>query len=240
MGPLRGRPAVGHCARGLFGQRRRLELYHPRPGPQPRLPLGRRGPGRLLRRPAAALFRPGPLERAGCDSERAPVWVERAGGQPRRGREGGVLLPRCHAHALVSAHALQVPAARFSLRVVGEGKRPPRPFEARIRADGHGHLPRKPLLRRVRGVRQGRCRGRAHPAHHRQPRARRYPAAPAAAALVSQHLGLGSQCVPAGAGRHDRGPHSGRASGFGAARAVLRRSPRAAVLRKRHQQRPSL
>ena len=46
------------------------------------------------------------------------------------------------------------PQHAFPLRVAGAGKCSPRPDEARIRADGHGHLPRKPLLRCIRGVRQ--------------------------------------------------------------------------------------
>ena len=47
-------------------------------------------------------------------------------GQPRRGREGVLLLPRLDADALVHEGALQVSAGRVSVRAAGRGEPPPR------------------------------------------------------------------------------------------------------------------
>ena len=57
VGAVPQRATVGHRARGLQRERRRLELLHPRPCPLARLPLGRRRHRRHLRRPAAPLLR---------------------------------------------------------------------------------------------------------------------------------------------------------------------------------------
>ena len=67
------RAAVGHGARGLQRQRRRVVVLQPRPGPLARLPLGRGRPGRDQRRAPTAVLRPGAVERAGPDPEGAPV-----------------------------------------------------------------------------------------------------------------------------------------------------------------------
>ena len=53
-------------------------------------------------------------------------------------------------------YALQVPAARVPLRPAGRGEPPPRQGRARVRAARHRRLRRRPLLRRLRRVRQGR------------------------------------------------------------------------------------
>ena len=99
--------------------RRRLGLLHPRPGPLARLSLGRGRPGRHLRRPAAALLRAGPVERQRPDPQGAAVRPDQQRGQPRRGRQGVLLLPRQHADALVHEVPLQVPAGGVSLRRPG-------------------------------------------------------------------------------------------------------------------------
>ena len=59
------------------------------------------------------------------DPERAPVRAHRQRGQPRRGRQGVLLLPRQHADPLVHAVSLQVPAgARFPMaQLVDENRR---------------------------------------------------------------------------------------------------------------------
>ena len=88
------RAAVGHGARGLQRQRRRLVVLHPRPGPLARLPLGRGRAGRDLRRPPAAVLRAGAVERAGPDPQGAAVRPDQRRGQPRRGRQGVLLLRR--------------------------------------------------------------------------------------------------------------------------------------------------
>ena len=94
---------------------------------------------------------------------RDPILKERlfglvpARGQPRRGRQGVLLLPRRHADALLHEVALQVPAARSIpyARLIEENRR----RDGRgpgVRAARHRRLRRRPLLRRLRRVRQGR------------------------------------------------------------------------------------
>ena len=115
VGPLPQRAAVGHGPRGLQRGRQRLGLLHPRPVPLPGLPLGRGRPRRDLRRQAAPLLRARPLERAGPHPQGAPVRPHQQRGEPRRGRQGVLLLPRLDADPLVHEVPLQVPAARVPL-----------------------------------------------------------------------------------------------------------------------------
>ena len=86
---------------------------------------GEDGLARDLRRPPAPLLRARALERARPDPQGAPVRPHRARGQPRRGRQGVLLLPRRHADPLLHEGALQVPAgARFPYaRLVEENRR---------------------------------------------------------------------------------------------------------------------
>ena len=65
---------------------------------------------------AAALPGRRPLERTRPDPQGAAVRPDQRRGEPRRGREGAVLLPRRHADALLPEDALQVPAGRVPLR----------------------------------------------------------------------------------------------------------------------------
>ena len=53
-----------------------------------------------------------PLERPRPDPQGTPVRPDQRPGQPRRGRQGALLLPRRHAHPLLHEDALQVSAAR--------------------------------------------------------------------------------------------------------------------------------
>ena len=113
-------------------------------------------------------------------------------GQPRRGRQGVLLLPRQHADPLVHEVPLQVPAG-------GRSPTPtcPRPARSRsraglgIRAARHGRLRRQPLLRRGGRIRQGVPEDILIriTAFNRGPRGG--PAARPAHLLVPQHLGLG-------------------------------------------------
>ena len=155
VGAVPQRAPVGHRARGLQRERRRLELLHPRPGPLARLPLGRGRPRRHLRRPAASLLRAGALERQGPDPQGAAVRADQQRGQPRRGREGVLLLPRQHADPLVHEVPLQVPPGGLSLRRPGGDEPPAHPRRDGVRAARHRRLRRRPLLRRLRRVRQG-------------------------------------------------------------------------------------
>ena len=57
LGSVPQRAPVGHGARGLQRQRRRVVVLLPRPGALARLPLGRGRPGRAVRRAPAAVLR---------------------------------------------------------------------------------------------------------------------------------------------------------------------------------------
>ena len=94
LGPVPERAPVGHRARGLQPRRQRLGLLHPRPGALARLPLGRGRPRRHLRRQAAPVLRAGAVERQRPDPQGAAVRPHQQRGQPRRGRQGVLLLPR--------------------------------------------------------------------------------------------------------------------------------------------------
>ena len=65
---------------------------------------------------AAALLRPGPVERQGPDPQGAPLRPDQQRGQPRRGRQGILLLPRQHADPLVHEVSVQVPPGGLPLR----------------------------------------------------------------------------------------------------------------------------
>ena len=66
----------------------------------------------------------------------------------------------------------------------------------RVRADGHRHLRRRPVLRRLHRVREGGARRHPDPHPRLQPRARGGHAAPAPDDLVSQHVVLGPGDAP--------------------------------------------
>ena len=106
---------------------------------------------------------------------------------------------------------------------------------ARVRADRHRRLRRRPLLRRLRRVRQGRPGGHPDPGHRPQPRAGGGPAPPAADALVPQHLVVGRRSAEAQPPREADGAIRRLAPGAGRLHALLRRRARAAVHRERDQ-----
>ena len=218
-GPVPQRAAVGHGPRGLQRRRQRVGLLHPRPGALAGLPLGRGRAGRHLRRQAAPVLRARAVERARPDPQGAPVRAHQQRGQPRRGREGVLLLRRQHAHALVHEVPLQVSPAGVS--VPGPRRDEPGPLARglRVRAARHRRVRRRPVLRRVRRVREGRPGRRPRPHHRAQPRAGGGAAARAADAVVPQHVVVGRRRAEAvaargGAGR-DSGvaPRAGRATG---------------------------
>src|SRR5215475_580612 len=72
-----------------------------------------------LRRQPAALLRPRPVERQGPDPEGAALRPHEQQRQPRRGRQGVLLLPRQHADPLVHEVPLQVPTGGVPLRRLG-------------------------------------------------------------------------------------------------------------------------
>ena len=81
-----------------------------------RLPLGRGRPDGHLGPPPVRLLRDRALERADPILKERLFGLTGPAGQPRRGRQGVLLLPRLDAHALLHEGALQVPAARVSVR----------------------------------------------------------------------------------------------------------------------------
>ncbi len=188
---------MGDRARGL--QRRRLGLgFLPaRPRALTSVPVGRGRPARHLRPARLCVLRARALEWEGPVPQRAALRPLGPAGQPRRGRQGAVLLPRLDPDALLHEGSLQVSATRVPLPPARRGKRPPQPAGPGARADRHGHLRRRPLLRRVRRVRQGESRRRAHPDRGCQPRPRSRAPASSAHTLVSQRVVVGPGQPPA-------------------------------------------
>ena len=122
------------------------------------------------------MLRPGPVERPRPDPEGTPLRADQPRGQPRRGRQGGLLLPRRHARRTVtckaSTNTLRPSSPTGSSATRTSAAAWPNPeFEL----TDTGRLRRRPLLGRLRRVRQGVPRRRAHPDHRRQPRARARP-----------------------------------------------------------------
>ena len=114
LGAIPGGARLGHGARRLQRRRRRVELLPARSRPLARLSLERRRPRRHLRPAPISVLRAGAVERPRSDSQGAAVWPDRQRGQPRRGRQGVLLLPRQHADALVHEISLQVSAGGVS------------------------------------------------------------------------------------------------------------------------------
>src|SRR5271166_1143818 len=115
VGTLSLRAGVGNRARRLQPRRRGLGLSLPRSGALAGLSLERRRSRRRQRRSAASLLCPGSVERPRSHPEGARLRIDRRAGQPRRGREGILLLPRRHADPQSAALSLQVSALHFSL-----------------------------------------------------------------------------------------------------------------------------
>ena len=123
--------------------------------PAPSPTAGVRTAWRHLRRPADALLRARALERARSDPQGTSVRPHQPGGEPRRGRQGVLLLPRQHADTFLHAVPLQVPPAGIPLPRAGRDQRRSLAPRLRVRAHRHRHLPRRPVLRPLRRVRQG-------------------------------------------------------------------------------------
>ena len=170
MGPLSERAAMGHCPRGLQHRRQRLGLFHPRPGAIARLSLGRGRTRRDLRRPSVPVLRAGTLERQGSDSQGTDIRPDEQRSEPRRGRQGVLLLSRFDADALVHEIPVQVSAGVLSLRQARRDEQETHPERFRIRAARYGHLRRRPLLRCLRGIREGGSRRHPRPDHGLQSR----------------------------------------------------------------------
>ena len=137
LGALPVRARLGHGARGLQPRRRGLVPLPARPGPLAGLPLERGRPRGDLRRQPAAVPGLRLLERARPDPQGAHLRADRRRGQPRRGRQGVLVVPRLHPHPLLDALALHVPAGRVPVRGAPGGQPRPRPRRARVRAARH-------------------------------------------------------------------------------------------------------
>ena len=101
--------------------RRRLDVLPARTCPQPGLSLERGRHRRLLQPVSEPLHGPRPLERARSHPQGAILRPRGTRGQPWRGRQGILLLPRCHANSLLHEDALQVSSGRVSLRAARRG-----------------------------------------------------------------------------------------------------------------------
>ena len=188
LGPVPQRAPVGHGPRGLQRQRRRVELLHPRPGAVAGVQVGRGRDRRPVRRPPAAVLRDRRVERGRPDPQGADVRAHQRRGQPRRGRQGVLLLPRRHADELVPEVPLPLPARRLPVRGPRGDEPGQEPARLRVRADRHRGVRRQPLRRRRRRVRQARPGRHRGADHRRQPQPRRGDDPPAAVAVVPQHV----------------------------------------------------
>ena len=191
VGSLRQRAAVGHGAGGLQRRRRGVGLPAPRSRPVTGLPLGRGRPGRVLRRGAAAVPGPGPVERPGPDPEGAGLRPDRGPGQSRRGCQGVLVVPRCRPEPRLESLALPLPTGRLSVPEPSRREQPAGQDRPGIRTARHRGVRRRPVLGHRGPLRQGRPPRHTHVDPDHQCRAGgRHPAC-AADRLVSQHLVVG-------------------------------------------------
>ena len=116
VGAVRQRAPVGHGPRGLQRRRRGVGLPAPRPRQVAGLPLGRGRHGRVLRHRAAAVPGAGAVERARPDPEGADVRADRRAGQPRRGRQGVLVVPGRRPEPCLEPVALPLPAGGLPVR----------------------------------------------------------------------------------------------------------------------------
>lgn len=243
VAPIRGvsgRTSVGHRPGRLQLRRRSLGPFPPRDGPQPRLPLGGGRPRRVQRRPPAALSGPGALEHPRPDPERTALRPRGAGRQPRRGRQGDLLLPRRPSIPCLFADALQIPAGRVSVRDPRVGQPPARPPRAGVRADRQRGVRRRSLLRRLRRVREARGGRHPHAGARVQSRTRRGADRRDAPGVVPEHLVVGAVAGSSGAARQGGRPRRPLASDAGRLRPALRRARPAGGLRQRDEHRSAV
>ena len=169
-GPYVSERAWGTVREDYSAARDGVGVLPARPRAVARVPLERGRARRHLRPPSDHLLRDRALERPGPHPEGAGLRPDRQRRQPRRGRQGVLLLSGQHADPLVHEIPVQVSAAGVSVR--GARRREPqtRPQRAGIRAARHRRLRQRPLLRRLRRVREGLSGRHAVPDLRRQPR----------------------------------------------------------------------
>ncbi len=136
---------------------------------------------------------PGVVERQRPDPEGTALRPDERSGQPRRGRQGAVLVRRRHAVAFLDALAYHYPQQAFPYdELIAENARRSR-LEPEYEIDDTSGLCRQPLLRRDRRLRQGGGRRPVHADHAFATRVRTPATIDVASdAVVSQHLALGA------------------------------------------------
>ena len=87
--------------------------------------------------------------------------LDRRRGEPRRGRQGVLVVPRRRAQPRLEPLALPLSAGRLPLRGAAPGKQPPGQARSGVRTPRHRSLRRRPLLDRRGALRQGRSVRRA-------------------------------------------------------------------------------
>ena len=238
LGTLPERARLGHGPRGLQPRRHCLGILPARSRALARLPLERGRPRRHLRPPPEDLLRARALERARPDPQGAAVRPHRQRGQPRRGREGVLLLPGQHADALLHEVPVQVSAGGVSVRLAGGREPAPRQEREEFELIDTGVFDERPLLRRRGRVREGDARRHPGADHGRR-------------TAVPRRRGC-TCCRRSGSGTpgHGGARHAGRCCGAPLARtpiveidrarlrralADVRRCARAAVHRERNE-----
>ena len=117
------------------------------------------------------------VERQRPDPQGADVRPHRRAGQPRRGRQGLLVVPRRRAEPRVEPVALPLSAERVPVRRPRRGERAARQARPRVRTARHRRVRRRPLLGGRGRLREGRRR------RHRDGRSRATNAGPDAETL---------------------------------------------------------
>ena len=159
LGSVPVRAAVGHRPRGLQRRRRRLGVLHPRPGAFARLPLGRGRPRRVSPTTSSSL-----CFALALWNGRDPILKERLfgltnseGNHGEDVKEYYFYLDSTPTHSYMK-YLYKYPQAAYPVRRSRRDEPRPRPRRPRVRAARHRRLRRRPLLRRLRRVREGLAR----------------------------------------------------------------------------------
>ncbi len=134
---------MGHRPGGLQRRRRCLGLVLARRRALQGLPLERGRDGRAVGHRARPLPGARAVERARPDPQGADVRPDRTAGQPRRGREGVLVVPGRGAQPCLAALALPLPAGRVPLRGPRRREWSPRLPRPRVRAARHRRVRRR-------------------------------------------------------------------------------------------------
>ncbi len=195
VGPVCQRAAVGDRSRGLQRRRRGVGLPAPRSRPLACLPLGRGGDGRVLRRRTEPVPGSRAVERPRPDPQGADVRAHRRPGQPRRGRQGALVVPRRVAEPRLEPLAVPLSPAGVPVRGADRRERATGQARPRVRAARHGRLRRRLLDRRGR-LHEGRCVRPADDGAGHQRRLSDRPTPHPADRVVPQHLVVGPRRRP--------------------------------------------